>query len=244
MGAGNLYKLIYAGKMMKEGEMLRDYKMTGRLPVVVMVTRLDQYRKEEREAEEEPKTKRIRTESEDSGFGDEEGEHFVTDREFTIALEVVLTCQHFRRDSELMSREQMERMVDTTFVDDEAVKQIILSRMEEVERSAPSKEQFQAFILDIQSMYEEAREIPEVRENEDTEEESEDMEDLEEEESLSERNLRTLTSMGFSKEDSEGALSRSSGSLQVALDLLLPRTYDSPPSSSHSSSVSASPTLS
>jgi len=232
MGSENLYKLIYAGKMMREGEMLRDYNITGRLPVVVMVTKIGEYRPgQERHTEtQEPKTKRIRTESEDSGFGDELGEHFVTDREFTIALEVVMTCQHFRRDSVLISREEMEHMVNTTFQEDtETLKQIILSRIEEVERAAPTQEQFQAFILDIESMYQEVREIPEARDVQDVEDESEDFEDLEEEESLEERNLKTLTSMGFSKEDSEAALTRSSGSLQVALDLLLPRSSDIPP---------------
>merc|ERR1712112_805131 len=91
---------------------------------------------------QEPKTKRIRTESEDSGFGDELGEHGVTDREFTIALEVVMTCQHFRRDSVLISREEMEDMVNTTFQDDtETLRQIVLSRIEEVEREEKRREE-------------------------------------------------------------------------------------------------------
>merc|ERR1712013_187177 len=54
LGQENLYRLIYAGKMMHEGEMVSDYKMTGKLPVVVMVTKLENFRRQEREAEEEP----------------------------------------------------------------------------------------------------------------------------------------------------------------------------------------------
>merc|ERR1712037_283877 len=62
--------------------------------------------------------------------------------------------------------------------------------------------------------------------------ESSQMEDDDEEEEevgLVERNLRTMIGMGFAKEDAEEALNRSSGSLQVALDLLLPRGPATPP---------------
>ena len=234
LGQENLYRLIYAGKMMHEGEMVSDYKMTGKLPVVVMVTKLESFRKAEREAEEGPKAKRVRTESEDSGFGDEEeGDHFVTDREFSIALEVVMTCQHFRRPSELVSVEEMQQMVEEMFPEEEEVRKIISSRLEQVEEVSPTREQFKAFVLDIQSMYQEGRVLPpSVVDVEREEAESSHMEEEDEEEEelgLVERNLRTLIGMGFAKEDAEEALSRSSGSLQVALDLLLPRSPAPPP---------------
>jgi hypothetical protein len=227
LGQENLYRLIYAGKMMKEGEMVSDYKMTGRLPVVVMVTKLDQFRKEEREAEDGPKAKRVRTESEDSGFGEdsEEGEeHYVTDREFSIALEVVMTCQHFRRPSELVSDADMRRMVEETFPSEAEVREIICSRMEQLEEAGPTREQFKAFILDIQSMYQEGRVVPGAgpvvagqsssrnsnNSNAEVEAEAEELD-----ETLLERNLRQLEGMGFPREQAAGALGRSSGSLQV-----------------------------
>merc|ERR1712233_56764 len=101
-----------------------------------------------------------------------------------------MTCQHFRRPSELVSVEQ-----------------------------------FKAFALDIQSMYQEGRVLPTSVEVEREEAQNNYMEEDDEEEEevgLGERNLRTMIGMGFAKEDAEEALSRSSGSLQVALDLLLP----------------------
>ena len=233
LGQENLYRLIYAGKMMHEGEMVSDYKMTGKLPVVVMVTKLESFRKAEREAEEGPKAKRVRTESEDSGFGDEEeGDHFVTDREFSIALEVVMTCQHFRRPSELVSVEEMQQMVEEMFPEEEEVRKIISSRLEQVGEVSPTREQFKAFVLDIQSMYQEGRVLPPSVEVEREEAQNNYMEEDDEEEEevgLVERNLRTMIGMGFAKEDAEEALSRSSGSLQVALDLLLPRGPATPP---------------
>ena len=232
LGRENLYRLIYAGKMMHEGEMLSDYNMTGKLPVVVMVTKLEQFRRGEREADDGPKAKRVRTESEDSGFGEEEGdEHFVTEREFSIALEVVMTCQHFRRPSEVLSPQQMVAMVGDTFPEEEEVRQVILSRMDQVEEAGPTKEQFKAFILDIQSMYQEGRE-PEEETGAGSKSKSEEMLEEEEEDEdlpLKERNLRTMMGMGFDREDSERALARSSGSLQVALDLVLPRSSQTPP---------------
>jgi hypothetical protein len=226
LGQENLYRLIYAGKMMKEGEMVSDYKMTGRLPVVVMVTKLDQFRKDEREAEDGPKAKRVRTESEDSGFGEdsEEGEeeHYVTDREFSIALEVVMTCQHFRRPSELVSGADMRLMVEETFPEEAEVREIICSRMEQLEEAGPTREQFKAFILDIQSMYQEGRVVPGVvvaghssRNNTNNSNVEAEAEVEEVDESLLERNLRQLEGMGFPRDQAAGALGRSSGSLQV-----------------------------
>jgi len=99
-----------------------------------------------------------------------------------------------------------------------------------VEKAAPNREQFNTFILDIQSMYDEVREIPrDVEVKEENDEETECSEYFEDNESLFERNLRKMTSMGFSREESESSLMRSSGSLEVALDLLLPRTSSTPP---------------
>ena len=152
LGQENLYRLIYAGKMMHEGEMVSDYKMTGKLPVVVMVTKLENFRKQEREAEEGPKAKRVRTESEDSGFGDEEeGDHFVTDREFSIALEVVMTCQHFRRPSELVSVEEMQQMVWQMFPHDEEVRVILFSKLDHFRAEALTREQFKKGLLYFKS---------------------------------------------------------------------------------------------
>merc|ERR1711974_544586 len=145
LGRENLYRLIYAGKVMKEEELVSNLGMNGELPVVVMMTRPSQNR---REAEEgEVKMKRVRTVTEDSGFGDEEGEHFVTDREFTIALEVVMTCQHFRQSDQPVTEEETRSMVEQMLP-------------EEVERAGLSRDQLRAFIVDIQSMHQEAREVP------------------------------------------------------------------------------------
>ena len=231
LGGENLYRLIYAGKMMREGEMLSEYAMTGRLPVVVMMTKLEAYRRDEREAEDGPKAKRVRTDSEDSGFGEEEGEHFVTDREFSIALEVVMSCQHFRRSPETVSMGQKVAMVEEMFPEEEEVREVILSRMEEVEEAGPTREQFRAFILDIQGMYQEAREgLVMGREKEEQNNQEEEDEEEEDMLPLVERNIRSLLGMGFTREDATEALNRSSGSLQVkdGRDLeskILPKIY-------------------
>ena len=138
----------------------------------------------------------------------------MTDREFSITLEVVMLCQHFRRLPETVSMGQKVAMVEEMFPEEEEVREVILSRMEEVEEAGPTREQFRAFILNIQSMYQEAGEglVMERKEEEQNvkEEESEDHMLP-----LVERNFRSLLRMGFTREDATEALNRSSESLQV-----------------------------
>ena len=38
IGKENLYRLIYAGKLLKEGTLVKDYNMSPKLPIIVMVT--------------------------------------------------------------------------------------------------------------------------------------------------------------------------------------------------------------
>jgi hypothetical protein len=223
LGRENLYRLLCAGKVMREEELLSDHAgVAGGRPVVVMVTRPGEAGKG---------GNRVRTDSEDSGFGDgdeeEEAEHFVTDREFTIALEVVMDCQHFRRAAEPVTRPEMARLVKELLPEEKGPREAILGRLEQVERAAPSREQFRAFVLDIQSMWQEDRPLASIVEEEEDDDEEED--GREEDASLAERSLARLEGMGFQRGEAEAALERSGGSLQVALDLLLPRGSGTPP---------------
>ena len=104
IGNENLYRLIYAGKLLKEGTLVSDYNVSPKLPVIVMVTKPSQQLVDNasiekmelirRDNEKTVKYKKIRTESEDSGFVPDEdiSNHFVTEKEFIIALEV-MTCE-------------------------------------------------------------------------------------------------------------------------------------------------------
>merc|ERR1712198_336757 len=38
-GRENLYRLIYAGKILKEEDLISDYNITGKIPIIVMATR-------------------------------------------------------------------------------------------------------------------------------------------------------------------------------------------------------------
>ena len=75
LGRENLYRLIYAGKVIKEEDLVSDLGMNGKLPVVVMMTKPGQNMRKEVVETEEVKMKRVRTVTEDSGFGDEDGQH-------------------------------------------------------------------------------------------------------------------------------------------------------------------------
>ena len=43
LGQDNLYKLIYAGKLLKEEKQLSDYNISNKIPIIVMVTKLKRY---------------------------------------------------------------------------------------------------------------------------------------------------------------------------------------------------------
>ena len=39
LGQDNLYKLIFSGKLLKEEQLLKDYNLNSRIPIIVMVTK-------------------------------------------------------------------------------------------------------------------------------------------------------------------------------------------------------------
>ena len=41
LGRDNLYKLIYAGKLLKEDNILSDYNVSNKIPIKLMVTKTD-----------------------------------------------------------------------------------------------------------------------------------------------------------------------------------------------------------
>merc|ERR1712107_947824 len=96
-------------------------------------------------------------------------------REFTIALGVVVTCQHFKPTDQPVTEEEVRMMVEQLLPEEEEVQEVIISKVDQVVRAGLSKDQLKAFIMDIQSMHQEAIEVPIL-------EDLEDLEDPEEEE--------------------------------------------------------------
>lgn len=39
LGRDNLYKLIFSGKLLKEEQLLKDYSLNSRIPIIVMATK-------------------------------------------------------------------------------------------------------------------------------------------------------------------------------------------------------------
>merc|ERR1739838_302540 len=87
IGNENLYRLIYAGKLLKEGTPVSEYNISPKLPILVMVTKPSQQRADNASIEEmeikrkselneynekTAKNKDKRKESEDSGYVSDE----------------------------------------------------------------------------------------------------------------------------------------------------------------------------
>jgi len=238
MGRENMYKMIHAGKLLQEDTPLADYSISGsKLPVVVMVTK---------------SVPRVRTESEDSGYGDdyemeeedeeeEEEGHYVTDMEFKIALEVVIACSHLNRgDQERLSKSDMEVLLREMVSVDDEVKTLVSSRLHLVHEASLSRQRFDAFVMDIQSIYEEAREVPESsdvsRDNnkkayhyDPTDSSDSDDDEMDEDD----YKVKRITNMGFSEEDALNALRLNCNNVHLALEHLLPQESAPRPQPSH-----------
>jgi len=228
MGRENMYKMIHAGKLLQEDTPLADYSISGsKLPVVVMVTK----------SPSDDRVPRIRTESNDSGY-EEEGEkeaekggHYVTDAEFRISLDVVSSCGHFDRgDQRVLSEQEMKHLLQNWNNSplEEGVRNVVFSKLNIVEEAGLTKQRFEAFVCDIQSIYQELREEVDICKYEERNDDNGDNDcydmsfddfSLEDEE---DDKVKRLTNMGFSEEDVITALGLNFNSVILALEHLLP----------------------
>merc|ERR1711872_366582 len=113
LGNENLYRLIYAGKLLKEEKPISYYNINSKIPIIVMVTK-QSYDKDTQtnmqrrlsnskvaDIDNYTAFKRQRTDTEDSGFEEDlNSEHFVTDTEFDNVLEIILKCEYLSKESE------------------------------------------------------------------------------------------------------------------------------------------------
>ena len=160
-GAESNYKMIYAGKVLKEGNSLREYGVTGCLPIIVLVTT--------------PTTQNITIKrnsnpvrvapSEDEAALKKRSRQYVlahqtrpvyndcaiTDSDFSSALQLMMKCNYlFQEDVEKISRADMLVAVNKKFQDDDPeeapVKEMIIQKLEEVVTAGPNEAQFNAFL--------------------------------------------------------------------------------------------------
>eukprot|EP00092_Neocalanus_flemingeri_P019661 GFUD01021295.1.p1 GENE.GFUD01021295.1~~GFUD01021295.1.p1 ORF type:complete len:278 (+),score=61.79 GFUD01021295.1:37-834(+) len=174
IGRENLYRLIYAGKLLKEGTPVSNYNISPKLPVIIMITqplqqKVDNVLIEEMEmirSKKFPETKDdkwFRTESEDAGYDSEEDmpTNFVTEKEFSVALDVVMKCENlFDQHKTPLTQEEMVAYINTKLDDLKSnVKDMILGEIDLLLKRRPNKKQISAFLVDIQGIFNETRDI-------------------------------------------------------------------------------------
>merc|ERR1712147_273424 len=116
-GRENLYKLIFAGKLLKEEDSLSKYKLKSKIPIIVMITHspniiIENSKEDKKKSANEESTgsrrsslepacfKRVRTVTEDSGIEEDLAEdHFITDTELDSVIEIILSCPYLTEDS-------------------------------------------------------------------------------------------------------------------------------------------------
>ena len=121
-----------------------------------------------RESKHDPadRNKIIRTESEDSGFDINEDilTNYVSEKEFDIALDIVMGCEFLSSNPKKhLTKDEMVAIVNQVLSEDEDdetnLKDIILDNVEKLLKIKPNKQQFCAFLVDIQSIFKVPRDM-------------------------------------------------------------------------------------
>ena len=118
----------------------------------------------------EIKEKRARTESIDSGNGRlESSENFLDNKEFAIALEIVMNCEYLAAgDKKTVTEADMISQIVEHIEDDEEHNSIILiefliDKLDIIKQRKPNIKQFKAFLDDIKYLHNESSKVFNIR---------------------------------------------------------------------------------
>lgn len=245
-GRENLYKLIFAGKLLKEENNLSDYNLNSKIPVIVMITKSPEIKSESLKPEETSEKldlesanfKRTRTVTEDSGIEEDfNSDHFVLQSEFTSVIEIIKSCDYLNinrnnpLEEAILSKDEIllniENYCEEMETEDD-FKEMLNEYLDQIRGAQFNKAQLMAMLEDLQDIYEEPREKTEKKDNRlaEVEDESEYFTESEEEEKEKEleAKLDRLLDMGFSREDSERALEKTNNNVSAAVEILMPST--------------------
>ena len=280
-GSENIYKLIYSGKIMKDDQQLKSYRINERQFVVLMITKPQNKtpNKEEVKAPEEPiksveppepsaqeeledENELGHIESSDSeddvststearpGSADQPGQceavglewveqqirikkekHFLTNKDFTIALEVVMDMEYLADvGNHMKTEEDIATFLDHYFKNKSFlrdVKETVLDRLGDLLAVSPNSKQLEAFLSDLISIYAQEREPEAVfcdrvaARSEDEDEDEEEEECIEVIVTAFQRNVDNIVAMGFIREEAEVALRAAFNNPDQAVDYLL-----------------------
>merc|ERR1712198_375899 len=205
-GRENLYRLIYAGKILKEEDLISDYNITGKIPIIVMATRA-------------PDTI--------NSFSESNENHFVTDAEFENVIDIIKSCEYLKNGSDKKITTSFEvQTVLENFCEDEHItdpdfEEMVSNKTANIIEAQLNKKQLYALFEDLQSIYEESRDVNNKTSTTillDADNSSSDESD----ESEIVEKINKLTEMGFPKESVINALHNAGNNLKLAVDLLSP----------------------
>ena len=166
-GQENSYRLIYAGKVLKEGNLLSEYGVTGTLPIIVLVTKPINTERNEA-SQKSSKYANIKPEENDAAlkkksrqyvlsrktkqkFTGSNNNYTVTDTDFSSSLNLIMNCNYlFQEDVGKITKEEMIIAINKRFQDNDPeeapVKEMIIEKLEEVLSAGPNEAQFNAFL--------------------------------------------------------------------------------------------------
>ena len=257
LGRENLYRLIYSGKILKDDQLIKTYKINEKQFVVLMITkphnaikteapapqeteqRIEKEICEEKLTESEVTSEAVK-EIEEIEVKKEEGKeligldwieeqikekekHFLTEKDFSIALDVVMEMEYLSDlGCPIVTEEEMEDFIQHFFQEKQnllEIQQFLLRKVPALMSVKPNVKQLDALLSDLLTIFSQERDRQEtstVLSQEEADTEEDDVLP-----SAFQRNLTNIVSMGFLREEVEVALRAAFNNPDQAVDYLL-----------------------
>merc|ERR1712013_164480 len=224
LGKEDLFRLIYCGRLLKDDDHVSETLARRRAAEELSEDEEEKNGDEEESSVHGWSSSQLVAERLRPGSGG-----YITHREFTIALEVIMGMEYYNLHS---STDQVFSDLTTThaFVekffrdtsDLPEVRAMVVDRLEEVVAAKPSLRQLEAFLSDLCSIFCQEREEERPRAYLALDQEyDEETEDEEEKTDAFTVNLTNLVGMGFIREEAEFALRASFNHPCMAVDYLV-----------------------
>lgn len=260
LGRENLYRLIYSGKILKDDQLIENYKINEKQFVVLMITKphnaikteataqpVTEQRIEKEICEEKLTASEVKSETvkeieeiqveKDQGkelIGldwieeqiKEKEKHFLTEKDFSIALDVVMEMEYLSDlGCPMITEEELEDFIQRYFQDKKSLVEIrdfLLRKVPHLLSVKPNVKQVEALLCDLLTIYSQEREREEIsRVSQDQDEDETETEEDDIVLSAFQRNVNNIVAMGFLRDEVEVALRAAFNNPDQAVDYLL-----------------------